>query len=87
MCTMEEDVEYDSFSDDGFDEAFADLIDSLNDVETRRYLSHASVIETEPSELSADSNRSRTATPDASPFERFRKRRGTLSVASLKLVS
>ena len=83
---MEEDVEYDNFNDDGFDEAFADLINSLNNVETRRCRSHSRVIEAEQSELSADSNRSRTATPDASPFERFRKQRGTLSVASLKLV-
>jgi len=38
----EEDTEYDSFDDDGFDEAFADLIESLKDAETRASKIHSS---------------------------------------------
>ena len=35
---MEEDEDYDNFDDDGFEEAFAGLINSLKDAEIRKCL-------------------------------------------------
>jgi hypothetical protein len=74
-------ADYDSFDDDGFDEAFADLIESLRETETG-LLSLSKNLRTETSGLLAEINESDVTKTDGSPYERFRKQRGMLSVFS-----
>ena len=99
---MVDESEYDEYDDDGFDEAFADLVNGLKEAETREHLPRTfdlmtvnqspqngvsslgvtEVVDNEyklphdaVSELSE-----RIDQTSLSPFDRFRKQKGVLSV-------